>query len=112
MASAFLAGPRKQFDVCTATVGPSRNPYCLVVVLQHPHVDQLGTLVVAPLYLAKDLPLVTHVRFTARIDRKSYVVAVDRVAAIPAKDLEKTITNLDKHRDQFSRAWDLLFFGF
>jgi toxin CcdB len=102
----------KQFDVCRAAVGPLRKADRLVVVLQHPHVDHIGTLIVAPLYSPKDLPVITQLRLAVRVDRKSYVVAVDRLAALPTNELGRTVANLERHRDQFSRAWDLLFFGF
>jgi len=101
----------KQFDVCHA-VGAARKVGRLVVVLQHPYVDQISTIIVAPLFSPKDLPLVSLVRISVRIDRKIHVAAVDRLAALSAKDLGAPIANLEKHREKFSRAWDLLFFGF
>jgi CcdB protein len=101
----------KQFDVCHA-IGAARRVGRLIVVLQHPHVDQINTIVVAPLFRPKDLPLISHIRIAVHIDRKIHIAAVDRLAALSAKDLGPTVANLEKHREKFSRAWDLLFFGF
>jgi hypothetical protein len=44
----------------------------------------VSTVVVAPLYSANALPYVSRVRVKAKLGRTNYVVAVDRVVAVPS----------------------------
>ena len=102
----------KQFDVCRIASGASKKSERLIVILQHPHIDQLDTILAAPLYSPNDLAMITRIRVMVRINRRTYVVAVDRLAAVSTKQIGGPVANLEKHREEISRAWDLLFFGF
>ena len=97
-----------QFDVCPTGSGGRQ----LVIVLQHAHLSDLTTVVVAPLYTKAELPPFAHLRPIVRVGRKEYVMAVDRLFAVPAKTLGVPVGNLEPSRFEISRALDLVFAGF
>lgn len=102
----------KQYDVCPIKVGRTKTDARLVVVLQHTHLSDLGTVLVAPLYQNSQLPAIKQLRPQVRVGRRSYVVAVDRMAAVPTKLLGDAVSNLETRCHDFSNAVDLLFAGF
>lgn len=103
----------KRYDVCpVVSVTASLRRSRLVVVLQHEHLSDLATIVVAPLYPASELPLVSGVRVPIDVDGKSYVAAVDRLASLPTEQLKRPTANLGEHDYAFTKALDLLFSGF
>ena len=91
----------KQFDVCRIVSGASKKNERLVVILQHPHIDQLDTILAAPLYSPNDLPLITRIRVMVRINRRTYIVAVDRLAAVSKKQISAPVANLKKTARKF-----------
>jgi toxin CcdB len=102
----------KRFDVCPATgagvVGRGR----LVVVLQHEHLGDLATLVVAPLFASTALESIARLRPLVRVSDRGYVVAVDRLASLPARQLAAPVANLEASRYELIKALDFLFSGF
>lgn len=102
----------KRFDVCRTGGDGVAGRGRLVVILQHEHMSDLATLVVAPLFPEGDLPAASHVRVLVEIERKRYVAAVDRLAAMPKAQLRSPIANLGGQDHDFMRAIDLLFSGF
>ena len=102
----------KRFDVCPA-VGPGvAGRGRLVVVLQHEQLSQLGNVVVAPLFADGELDAIDRLRPVVIIDACPYVVAVDRLAALPTRQLSSPVANIESARYDLINALDFLFAGF
>ena len=101
----------KQFDVCWAT-GSGADAKRLVVILQHHDIGALATVVVAPLYLPSELDVLERLRPTATVSGRRYIVAVDRLASIPKRQLGAAKDNLEPLRYELTKAIDLLLTGF
>jgi len=102
----------KRFDVCAATGPGLSGRGRLVVVLQHEHLDQLANVVVAPLFAKDELDHIARLRPIVLIARKKYVVAVDRLASLPRRQLGAPVANLESARYELINALDFLFAGF
>jgi hypothetical protein len=109
-----MAGRLKQFDVCSATgvVASRRGRRRLVVVLQHHDVEALATVVVAPLFLPSELDALERLRPSATVSGRVYIVAVDRLASLPKRQIGPPSDNLEVLRYELTKALDLLFSGF
>lgn len=102
----------KQLDVCWASglgAGRSRR---LVVLLQHHDFDLIDSLIVAPLFLPSELPEVEKVRPCVKFKRRDYIVAIDRLAAVPKRRISPADGNLEPARYDLMKAIDLIFSGF
>jgi toxin CcdB len=102
----------KRFDVCPASGPGVAEGGRLVVVLQHEHLSQLGNIVVAPLFAHGDLEAIDRLRPVVVVDARPYVVAVDRLAALPTRQLGSPLANLESARYDLINALDVLFAGF
>jgi toxin CcdB len=102
----------KRFDVCPASgtgiVGRGR----LVVILQHEHLSELASQVVAPLFIQGELEAIRRLRPLVEVAGRSYVVAVDRLASLPIRQLGLPVANLEGSRYELVNALDFLFAGF
>jgi hypothetical protein len=101
-----------RFDVCRTEGSGIGGRGRLVVILQHQHLDVLATTIVAPLYPMRELPAVERLRPTVSVGGKRYRVAVDRMAALPKRQLGAVIGNAENARYELLGAVDLLFSGF
>ena len=102
----------KRFDVCPATGAGVAGRGRLVVVLQHEHLSQLGNVVVAPLFAHGELEAIDRLRPVVVVDARPYVVAVDRLASLPTRQLRSPVANLESARYDLINALDFLFAGF
>lgn len=102
----------KRFDVCPATGSGVSGRSRLVVVLQHEHMSDLATVVIAPMFTEDELAPIERLRPQVRVARKSYIIAVDRLASLPARQLGTAVANLEASRDELINALDFLFGGF
>jgi toxin CcdB len=97
----------RQFDVCRLKNGDGQ----MVVVLQHDVADDLDTRIVAPL---SDVPyrnLIKRIRIPVAVAGTSYVIQLDRMAAIARREIGDVIGNLADEEHQIKNALDLLFLG-
>lgn len=102
----------KRFDVCPASGQGVAGRARLVVVLQHPRLSELATLVVAPLFLAGELEAILRLRPPVVVLGRDYLVAIDRLAALPSRQLAAPVANLEGSRYELTNALDFLFAGF
>ena len=102
----------KRYDVRPASEGGQTGQSRLVVVLQNEHLSDLATVVVAPLFLRQELPEIRRLRVIVQVKRKAYLVAFDRLAALPVSRLGPAVANLADDSYAFSDALDFLFKGF
>lgn len=102
----------KRFDVCPASGLGIAGRRRLVVVLQHEHLDVLGTLVVAPLFLTRELDAIVRLRPLVVVTGRSYLIAVDRLASLPTRQLGTPVASLESSRYELINALDFLFAGF
>ena len=83
----------------------------LVVVLQHPRLQDLDTTVVAPLRLMGELPGIGRLRPEVSVGRKRYRVIVDRLSVISQSALAKRIGSASDFSESIKRATDELLYG-
>jgi toxin CcdB len=102
----------KRFDVCPASGPGVAGRGRLVVVLQHEHLAQLSNVVVAPLFADGELEVIDRLRPVVEVDARTYIVAVDRLAALPGRQLGSPMANLESARYELINALDFLFGGF
>ena len=97
----------RQFDVCQL-----RHPADqLVVILQHDLIDELGTRVVAPLSTTPYRAPIDALRIPVELDLGSYVVQLDRMAAVEHRMIGQVVGSLAAEENRIKRGLDLLFFG-
>jgi toxin CcdB len=101
-----------QFDIHTNPINAARRAYPWVIRLQSDLLDESQDAVVAPLVPRRALGVVAG-RLTpiVSIDGDEYVVLVNGLTTLSARDLTKRSGNLRAHRDAMLAAIDLLFFG-
>ena len=96
-----------QFDVCRLRARPEQ----LVIVLQHDIADDLATRVVAPLSDVRHQKLITRLRIPVELDGGSFIVQIDRLAAVARSELGQVVANLADEERRIKDALALLFFG-
>jgi toxin CcdB len=101
----------KRFDVCPASRSGGAGKDRLVVVLQHESLDQLTTTIVAPLYKPAEFRPLDRLTPIVVVGRQKYVVAIDRLAAVPKRQLGRAVGNLENLRYELIKATDYLFSG-
>jgi hypothetical protein len=101
-----------RFDICPAEGPGVGGRGRLVVVLQHQHFDDLATIMAAPLYSLQEIPAIERLRPTVHVGRRRYRVAVDRMVAIPRRQIGQPVANAETARYELLGAVDLLFSGF
>ena len=101
-----------QYNVCMASGANIAGKRRLVVVLQHRVLDDLVTVVTAPLYSVNELERVRQLRPVVEIAGTEFLVAIDRLAFLPRRQLGAPIANLQEHEYQLRKALDLGYSGF
>jgi toxin CcdB len=97
-----------QFDICPIR-GSRGYP---VVILQHRLSQDLDTCVVAPLVPTSQLPVIERMRPLVRHKGRDHVIAVDRLAAVARRSIDKPIGSAAAQRDHIIAAIDLIFTGY
>ncbi len=95
----------RQFDVCQLARGE------VVVILQHDLLDELKTVVVAPLMEPARFPVASRLRPQTSWDREIRVIAVERLAAVERRALGPPLGSLEAHRAAIIAAIDILVTG-
>lgn len=101
----------RQFDVFRNPVRTGRDDRPYVVNLQHRHLDDLRTRMVAP--LVKERLIEPGTRLTPRVvvaDEALYFLPTEMVT-LSARYLQTPIANVEEYRRQIVEAIDLLFWG-
>lgn len=85
----------------------------LVVDLQSDFLEDLPSRVVAPLQPVGEVSW-TISRLTPRFDvgGKTYVIATQRLSALPASEIGSVIADLSNRADEITAATDFLFSGY
>ena len=82
------------------------------MILQHRLSHHLDTCVVAPLVPTSQLPSVERMRPVVRYRDQDHVIAVDRLAAVARRSIDKSVGSVAAQRDHIIGAIDLLFTGY
>ncbi len=82
------------------------------MVLQHEHLSQLINVVAAPLFAHDELEAIDRLRPIVVVEAHTYIVAVDRLASLPTRQLGSPLANLESARYELINALDFLFAGF
>ncbi len=83
----------------------------MIVVLQHGVADDLATRVVAPLSTATAHGNISRIRVSVEVNGASYLVRLDRMAAIDKSEIGSTIANITDTEFGIKNGLDFLFFG-
>lgn len=102
----------KRFDICPARGTGIKGKERLVIVLQHDHLADLATTIVAPLYPVRELPTLKGIRPLISVGRRRFVIAIDRLVSIPKTQLAASVATAEPIRFELLRAVDRLFSGF
>ncbi len=97
----------RQFDVCRLKT-PSDQ---YILILQHDIVDGLHTRVVAPLSAEPYQQLIARLRIPVEFEGISYVVQLDRMAAIRTAEIGQVQGNLADFEHAVKNGMDLLLSG-
>lgn len=84
-----------------------------VLDVQSNHLDELQTRVVVPLLPPAQVPRpVGELHPVFHIGGEPFVMATQLLGAIPRRELGRAVGTLEPHRDEITRALDLLLTGF
>lgn len=81
-------------------------------MLQHHHVETLGTKIVAPLVVEGRMRRVARLHPILEFENQRMIIAVDLAAAVPAGMIGRRLGSAAHLGDRITAALDLLFFGF
>lgn len=101
----------RQFDVFRNPIRSGREDRPYVVNLQHPHLDDLRSRVVAP--LVRERIIKPGTRLTPRvvvIDEALYFLPTE-IVTLSSKYLQVSVANLEDYRRQLVDAVDMMFLG-
>jgi mRNA-degrading endonuclease toxin of MazEF toxin-antitoxin module len=101
-----------KYDVFELTGGRGKPASGLVVVLQHRLLEDLQTMVVAPLDEPRATEKAPRLRPTVQVAGKSFQVQIDRLAAIDKKLLGRRIGDVLAESDRVDVAIAMLLNGF
>ncbi len=100
-----------QFDVFPTPdpTNPPDQPF--VVVLQHDHLADLASVIVAPLMRAQARMPIARLMPTVTIDGEEFVIVAPDMGAVSRRLLKEPVANLAAYRDDIVQALDRLFTG-
>ena len=102
----------RQFDVYVSPSEATRRIAPFVVVLQSHFLDDLPTVVVAPMLRQSERPAYEHVSIEIDFGGERLVVSPAEMIAIDRRQLKGRKGNLGEHEDLIRRAIERLFTGF
>jgi hypothetical protein len=101
----------RQFDVFRNPIRSGREDRPYVVNLQHSHLDDLRSRVVAP--LVHERIIKSGARLTPRVivlDEPLYFLPTE-IVTLSTKNLQRPVANLEYYRRQIVDAVDMMFLG-
>jgi transcriptional antiterminator Rof (Rho-off) len=96
----------RRFDICEI------KPRGLVVILQHDSASDFDTRIVAPLSTHLGKRIVSRARHQVQFEGKTYILQLDRMAAVEVKQIGAVRGSLSNIQDDIKNGTDLLLFGF
>jgi transcriptional antiterminator Rof (Rho-off) len=84
----------------------------LVVILQHDSASDFETRIVAPLSTHVGKRIVSRARHQVQFEGKTYILQLDRMAAVEVKQIGAVRGSLSAIQDDIKNGIDLLLFGF
>jgi toxin CcdB len=92
---------------------PGKGGHIFILDVQAELLSHLQTRAVVPLMKLTDAPMpIRELNPVFDIDGKPHVMVTQAIASIPAKELRDSVTSLDRHHDEVTRALDILLLGF
>jgi toxin CcdB len=102
----------RQFDVFQNPNERSRRIAPLIVVVQSHLLEELPTVLVAPLLHASERPAYSKVSCAISLGGADYTLSLAELVALDARALAIPVANLVEHEDTIRRALDRVFTGF
>jgi hypothetical protein len=99
-----------RYDVCRVRQVGKKS--ALAVVLQNTILDQLKTVVVAPLLDLGKIPRIKRLHPILTLNGSEFIVAVDLMVAVDRRNIVEIVTSADQLADEIQNALDLVFIGF
>jgi toxin CcdB len=102
----------RQFDVCENPSARSREAAPFVVVLQSHLLNEMPTVIVAPLLIDDGRSAYAEASTIVAWNGSSFILSVPELVAIEARSLPRTLGNLGAYEENIRRALERLFTGF
>ncbi len=100
-----------QFDVVKNKSAVARQHFPYLLVLQHPFLEDIKSVVVAPLTLKAGRTPIEKLIIESQIDRQDYLVLMYSISTVDKNALGTSVANLSSRRDEIIRAYDLIISG-
>lgn len=102
---------KDQFDVVTNNSPATKRNFPFLLILQHPFLDQLRSVVVVPILNVDGRQPIEKLTLKIEIEGKDYFVLMYSLAAVEQAFLGTTVANLSNRRDEIIRSYDLIISG-
>jgi toxin CcdB len=102
----------RQFDVLPNPSERSRRIAPLVVIVQSHLLDNLPTVIVAPLLRSAERPAFTQVGLSVTFNGEDYTCSLAELSATDVHRLSRPLGSLRDYEYEIRRALDRLFTGF
>ena len=101
----------QQFDIVEILSSLTRGRYPFAVLLQHPRVSSIGTLVVGPLTESSTALLRSRLHPTIEVKGRAYVMITEELSGVQRRTLGQIVGSAEHNRYAIIAAIDLLFTG-
>lgn len=102
---------KQQFDVVKNNIASTKRNFPFLLVLQHPFLDELKSIVVVPIINAQGRKPIEKLTLKIEIEEKQHFVLMYSLSAVDQNCLGTTVANLSNLRDDIVRAYDLIISG-
>jgi CcdB protein len=100
-----------QFDIVENRHSQSKRHFPYLLVLQHDFLDDIKSVVVAPIRIAKGWTGATKLAVPIEVAGEAHLVIMYSLAALDRSVIGSTVTNAIDHRDAIVRAYDIIISG-
>lgn len=100
-----------QFDAFPHPVASLRRSFPLAVSLRSDLIAGEGAIIAAMVPRSRLPGAAGRLCPAVRVDDEEYLVLIESMVSIPARELPPRVANLGRHRDALLGAVDLLFYG-
>lgn len=102
----------RQFDVYEAPTDALRRIAPYVVVVQSHYIDELPTVLIAPLLRPSERPVYRGVSLPIVLAQGAFLLSLAELATVNRTLLRRRVGDLRDHEDAIRRALDRVFTGF
>ncbi len=100
-----------QFDIVENRHSQSKRHFPYLLVLQHGFLEDIKSVVVAPIRTAKGWTGATKLAVPVEVAGEAHLVIMYSIAALDRSVIGTTVSNAINHRDAIIRAYDITISG-